>query len=135
MEPRLHLLLVMKKEIKNLNYLEMTPVRLYSHEADAEGLVNVLIPRFTNKYLVKLIQPRLKDPFVRVRFDELGSFTWDCLDGVSKVREISTAISEKFGEKAHPTDERVLKFLSQLYRYKFISFNELIERKEPWVKF
>jgi hypothetical protein len=113
-----------KKELSNINYLELTPGRLFEHVIEENGKVSVLIPRFTNFLLVKTLAPMLKSPFVKTKFDEFGSQVWLEIDGKKKVVDISSSLREKFGEKIEPVEERLTKFLTQLYNYKFVSFNE-----------
>jgi len=114
-----------KKELFDINYLELTPGRLYDHVIEENGKVSVLIPRFTNKLLIKTLSPMLKSPFVKTKFDEFGSQVWLEIDGKKKVLDISTSLKLKFGERIEPVEERLTRFLTQLYNYKFVSFNEI----------
>jgi hypothetical protein len=114
-----------EKDLSDINYLELTPGRLFDHIMEENGKVSVLIPRFTNKILIKTISPMLKSPFVKTIFDEFGSQVWLEIDGKKKVLDISTSLKQKFGERIEPVEERLTKFLTQLYNYKFVSFNEI----------
>jgi hypothetical protein len=114
-----------KKDLSDINYLQLTPGRLFDHVMEDNGKVSVLIPRFTNKILVKTLVPMLKSPFVKTMFDEFGSQVWLEIDGKKKVLDISTGLRQKFGERIEPVEERLTKFLTQLYNYKFVSFNEI----------
>lgn len=113
------------KELKNVNYLELTPVRNYKFVTEEDGRVSVLIPRFTNKILVSLIASRMKNPDVKVVLDEFGSGVWLEVDGTKNVNRICELMSAKFGERIQPAVERVTKYFSQLYNYQIISFKEL----------
>ena len=114
-----------KKELSDINYLELTPGHLFDHVIEGNGNVSVLIPRFTNKILVKTLTPMLKSPFVKTKFDEFGSQVWLEIDGKKKVLDISANLKQKFGERIEPVEERLTRFLTQLYNYKFVSFNEI----------
>lgn len=114
-----------KKNSDYLNILEMIPFRIYSHETADNGMVSVLIPRFHNKILAKIFNSLVRDPFVRVKFDNFGSSAWLEIDGQKNVFTISQNLLQKHGEKIQPVNERVSKFLNQLYIYKFINFNEM----------
>ncbi|HEY6906081.1 MAG TPA: PqqD family protein [Ignavibacteriaceae bacterium] len=114
-----------KKKSNPPNILELTPFRIYSHETADNGNVSVLIPRFHNRFLAKMLNSRLRDPYVRVKFDEFGSSAWLEIDGQKNVYAITRVLLEKHGEKIQPVIERVSKFLNQLYIYKFINFNEM----------
>lgn len=115
-----------KKNINaSINYLELTPKRNYDHEIEASGKVSVLVPRFKNKFLVDLLVPRLKSPYIKAKLDEFGSVTWLEINGNNKVSDISGTLTHKFGDKIQPVNERLTKFLTQLYKYNFISFKEI----------
>jgi hypothetical protein len=114
-----------KDELSKINYLELTPVPLFEHIVEEDGKVSVLIPRFTNKVLVKIITPMLKSPYVKTMFDDFGSHVWREIDGNRKVSDIANSFREKFGDKGEPSEERVTKFLTQLYKYKFLTFKEI----------
>jgi hypothetical protein len=114
-----------KKNASSINYLELTPKRAYDHEIESSGKVSVLVPKFKNKIMVDLLMRRLKSPFIKAKLDEFGSLTWIEMDGTKKVNEISESLTSKFGEKVQPVDERLTKFLTQLYKYNFITFKEI----------
>jgi hypothetical protein len=113
-----------RKILKELNYLELTPFRILNHEVEQNGLVTVLLPKFKNKFLASFV-PRNKSHYVSIHLDELGSAVWLEMDGIKKVGEIIDILTEQLGEKIHPADERITKFLTNLYQNKFIGFKEL----------
>jgi hypothetical protein len=112
------------KKTKVINYLELTPIRNREF-VEEEGKITILIPKFKNNYLKSLI-PKKKSPNFHINFDELGSATWKKIDGEKKVEVIANELAEIFGDKIAPAEERVTKFLSQLYQHKFIKFKELM---------
>lgn len=114
-----------KKNESPLNYLELTPFPLYKHEENGEGLINVLVPKFTDRIFGRILQPRLKNPYIRANLDEFGSVTWGLMDGQNKVLIIADKLVEKFGDKIQPVHTRLTSFLTHLYRNGFITFNEL----------
>jgi len=116
-----------KKEAP-LNYLETTPNRKYEHELLDDGIIHVLVPRFTDRILGKYLQPKLKSPYIRANLDEFGSATWLLMDGKTKVDSIADKLTEQFGESIQPVHPRLTFFLTHLYKAGFITFNEL-ERK------
>ncbi len=113
-----------KKSSGELNYLELTPYRKYEHKIKDDGLIDILVPRFTDKILSKIIQPRLKNPHIRANLDELGSAAWLVIDGNRKVGEIIELLDESMGEKIQPSQSRITLFLSYLHRNGFINFKE-----------
>ena len=113
------------KRLKNANYLDLTPIRLEKEEIDSENLVTILIPKFKNNFAKKYIVPRLKSNLIKLKLDELGSESWLTIDGMKKVGEIAKELSLKLGEKIHPAEERLTKFLTVLYEQRLITFNEI----------
>jgi len=111
------------KKSSNINYLELTPLtaKEFTYE---NGFVTILIPKFKNA-LFKSMIPKKKSPYIKIKLDELGSGVWIAIDGIKKVENIVTELSEQFGEKIHPAEERIIKYLSELYGHKFIGFKEL----------
>ncbi len=114
-----------RKILKNANYLELHPIRIHKEEIDKENLVTILIPKFTNKFLVKYFVPKMKSPVIKLKLDELGSSAWLLFDGKKNVGTIAASLTEKFGDKIQPVNERLTKFLTGLYEQKLISFTEI----------
>ena len=73
--------------------------------------------------------PGGKSDSFRIHLDELGSATWLAIDGKNSVAEICLILDEQFGEKIHPVETRVTKFLTLLYDQRYITFKELISDK------
>jgi hypothetical protein len=114
-----------RKILKNVNYLEITPYRIHSEEVDENGLVTVLIPKFKRKIAVNALTRLGKPLIIRIKLDEFGSETWLQLNGRQNVSAISKKLIQKFGEKIQPVEERLTRFLTNLYLQGFISFNEI----------
>ncbi|HPI21190.1 MAG TPA: PqqD family protein [Candidatus Kapabacteria bacterium] len=114
-----------KNKFENLNYLELTPIANYTYEKKDSGLINVLVPRFTDKFLGKYLQPRLKNKYIKANLDDIGTATWLLINGNNKVHQIANDLNEQFGEKIHPVNERLTQFLTQLYQAGFITFTEI----------
>lgn len=114
-----------KKINSSINYLELTPKRVYNYEVESSGKISVLVPKFKNKLLVNFLAPKLKAPYIKAKLDDFGSLTWIEMDGTKNVESISQLLTDKFGDKVQPVNERLTKFLTQLYQYNFITFNEI----------
>jgi hypothetical protein len=114
-----------KKIDTTINYLELTPVHSYDHVIEENGLVSVFVPKFDIKWLDNIMSKIIKSRFFKAKLDEFGTATWLEMDGNKSVQLISEHLSEKFGEKINPVDERLTKFLSELYKYNFITFKEI----------
>ena len=116
-----------KKKIQH-NLLELTPVRDKEFTQD-NGRVTIHFPKFKNKFMQSLI-PRNKPRDINIHFDEPGSEVWLVIDGKKKVLTIIRELDEKIGEKIQPAQERITKFITQLYHNRFIYFKELKKEKK-----
>ena len=114
-----------KSKKEEINYLELTPECIHGFEMRENEKVAILIPRFTSKFFGKYFLPLLKNKFIPLKLDELGSATWMQIDGKKNVQIICEELKEKLGEKIQPAEERVTLFLTELYKNKFIRFIEL----------
>jgi hypothetical protein len=114
-----------KKIDTSINYLELTPVRNYDHVIEQNGLVSVFVPKFDIKWIDRIMSKIIKSRFFKAKLDEFGTETWLEMDGTKSVQLVSEHLQKKFGDKINPVEERLTKFLSELYKYNFITFIEL----------
>lgn len=114
-----------KKILKSVNTLDLTPIRVYSEEKDQDELVTVIVPKFRNKLVVKLISPNLKSDHFKIKFDKFGSAVWLKMNGKTKVDQIIKDLKKKFGDDIQEEAERTTKFIFNLYEQGFISFKEI----------
>ena len=86
---------------------------------DSEGKVTLAIE---NKgFFHRLTQKLLKKPKVSyIHLDEMGSFLWPLIDGITNLIELGKAVENQFGAKAHPPYERLVKYFQILESYTFI---------------
>ncbi|MGE5432719.1 MAG: PqqD family protein [Syntrophomonadaceae bacterium] len=119
-----------KKILKEANYLELTPYRVYREEVDENGIVTVLVPKFTNRLLAKYLLPRLKSTHFKIKLDEIGSATWMQIDGKKNVQQIADILDGIFGDKIQPVYERLTRFFTRMYMEGYISFNEIKKEGE-----
>jgi hypothetical protein len=86
---------------------------------EREGGVTLLRPRFgrgrLGRHLERLFGSR---PF-RLHLEEVGSFVWRRCDGATRVADIAHALSDEFGDKVAPVEERLVLFLRQLVRGRY----------------
>lgn len=114
-----------KEALKDKNLMELIPVRNYEHNKKEDGLIDVLVPRFTDKFFGKYLQPKMKNKHIRANLDAVGSFTWEQIDGNNTVYQISENLKQHFGEEGLPDHvQRLAFFISQLFRNNFIYFKE-----------
>jgi hypothetical protein len=117
-----------RKILKRANYLELTPVRLMDQKIRDDGMVDILMPRFKNKFWREVYRNSKKGEFIYIHLDQLGSAIWQLIDGKRNVTSICSQIINDHPEKIQPVQEaeaRVTKFLSRLYQEKYISFIEI----------
>lgn len=94
--------------------------RALEWEDGPDGGAVLLVPRFRRGPLSKWLQPKLCRPFIRVRLDEIGSFVWRQLDGKTNFENLVDAMKGHFGQKVEPAADRLQKFLTILYKDKFV---------------
>jgi hypothetical protein len=114
-----------RRVLKNTNTFDLTPTYLVNHEIGENNLVTVLMPKFQNKITRKLLETKLKSPHIKIKLDELGSAVWLAIDGKKNVGVIAGELVASLGDKIQPVEERLPKFLTQLYEQRLITFEEL----------
>ena len=115
-----------KNKLAELNILDLTPIRLLQHKVKSDGLIDVLVPRFKIKFLQKLI-PKHRNQYINANLDELGSATWELIDGRHTATEIANILNKKF-ENTEQIHQRVGLFLQNLNKNNFITFVEIIDK-------
>lgn len=100
---------------------------MHEHETDSNSQVTLIIPKFKKKFVVKYFVPMMKSPNIKLKLDEYGSFVWLNIDGNTPVGTIAKKMTEKFGDRILEVDNRISKYMTQLYEQRFITFTELIK--------
>jgi hypothetical protein len=119
-----------KSALNEVNLLELTPVKVYTEETDADGNVIVLIPKFKNQILVKYLMPKMKSRYFKLKLDKFGSGVWVLLNGNNNVKFIAEELINKFGDEIQPVYDRLPKFMTMLYSNKLITFKEIDKQGE-----
>ncbi|MFH1829347.1 MAG: PqqD family protein [Pseudomonadota bacterium] len=94
--------------------------RTIEWEDGPENGAVLLVPRFRKGPLAKWLQPKLRRPHIRVKLDDIGSFAWRRMDGSTPFYKIVDAMKKEFAEKVEPAEDRLKKFMTILYKDKFI---------------
>jgi len=118
-----------RKILKNVNYLDLTPVRLMKDRLTENGKIDILLPRFNNNFWNQVYKNSKKGEYIYIHLDEIGSAIWNSIDGNRNVQAICHEMQDKHPDDLHPaeeTEKRVTDFLSLLYREKYISFREIL---------
>ncbi len=112
----------MKKQTEPApNLMDFIPTRSLQWETIGEDQVVLLVPKFREGILAKLLNPRISKPNIKVKLDAYGSYFWKLCDGKTTVFGISEKMKEKFGEDFDPHYGRVKSFMTQLIQDKFIT--------------
>lgn len=104
-------------------WLKLYPIQNVEFEKNDEERIVLLVPHQEN-WLTKKLLPAPKKPAGRIKLDEIGTFVWELCDGNLSAGSISKKLEEKFGERVHPSDERTVIFLQQMYQQQFIQVYE-----------
>lgn len=116
-----------RRILKNTSALDLIPIRLHEHILEENGNVTIIVPKFKNSRFARFAIPASKSMHYSIHLDELGSAVWIAMDGKKNTSEICNELTQLFGDKIHPVEERVVKFLSGLYHNKHISFKQIEE--------
>ncbi len=107
----------MKKKENFLDYIPSINTKNTWDEKDGIVTINMVHRGFYHK----LAQKVFKTPKIsRIDLDEFGSFVWKSIDGNKTVYEIAMLVKEKFGDKAEPLYERLVKYFQILKNNKFV---------------
>jgi Coenzyme PQQ synthesis protein D (PqqD) len=99
---------------------EVVVQRAVIWEDGRDGTAVLLVPRFRKGLFARWLMPRMTRPHIRVRLDEIGSFAWRMMDGATPFNRIAQAMQERFGARAEPAEERLMKFLTILRKDEFV---------------
>ncbi len=106
-----------------VDLLELEPVRCVPWQESVDGKVIIDRPPPPVRGLRGLIERAnwLVTPR-RIRLDDLGSFAWRRLDGVTKVRTLAGVMREAFPDSRHQIEERLGAYLRAMRRLRVIDF-------------
>ena len=116
---------------KKQNYLDFIPVvnTKNTWSEDEKGIVTIhMVHRgFYDKIAQKFFHtPRVS----HIKLDEYGSFLWKEIDGVQTVGDLALKMKERFGKKAEPLYDRLVKYMQILRNNEFILFRGKDKVKE-----
>lgn len=117
-----------RRILKKTSALDLVPVRIRGHEAEEDKIV-VLVPKYESR-IYHIFSSRLKELHFRIRLDQLGSATWEAMDGNRSVRDISDHLKEHPVLKQHDLselDDRLSKYMTMMYERRFITFRQIME--------
>lgn len=78
----------------------------------------------------KFLQKYLKGPeYMRYKLDKIGTSIWQLCDGTYTIKDICSAMEEKYKEEIEPASQRVIGFINML-----LQRNLIFIRKEKMTK-
>lgn len=116
-----------RKILRSTSVDDLVPVRVHGHTL-VDGRVVILSPKFKSKWMHNLF-PSTAAMFYRIKLDELGSISWECISGEKTVNEISLEVQNVMKERGIDTadaEKRVSKFMSLLYDWRYITFRQIL---------
>jgi hypothetical protein len=101
-----------KIALRKANALELIPVKLVKAANENIMPITLLIPRFRNRFMTKIIN---RSQYFTVSLDETGSKVWLLIDGKRNIQQIT----QELCSPEEPSDEwlkRVVGFVTSLYK-------------------
>lgn len=112
-----------RKEKKEDNFLLYIPKKKHLTWEIEKKQVKLIFyhDRAIEKFMRWLVKKsRVSD----ILLDEIGSSTWNLIDGVNSVYDISEKLFEMYGERCNPNNQSLIMFLRHLNRKGWISFDK-----------
>lgn len=100
--------------------LDVYPVQVMEYEEN-DKLITVLYVNPNPNRFERLLFKKQLNKTKKIDFDDIGSFIWIKCDGKTKISEIIELVQKEFGEKIEHAEERVILFVKQLSRGRFIN--------------
>ncbi len=110
---------------KKENYLDYIPVHnaAYTYTKNKRGLIIIRVPN--TGWINRVAQRFFGMPEVStIRLDTYGSYVWEQIDGKRDVQDLACVMKERFGQKAEPLYERLIRFIETLRENKYIHLNK-----------
>jgi len=104
----------------SVNLLDVKPQRTAQWVQEGVDTVVILIPKFSNPFLVRWLLPYLKRQNFRLTLDRYGSAFWNTCDGTLTVADVIAEMKRRFPEEESSMAERVIGFTRHLFREQFI---------------
>ena len=106
------------------NALDLIPLPRCEWTCGDDGRVTLVVPRFKQEWLLKLIRRLKRSETVKVHLDETGSRVWREIDGKRSIEEIGKSLDAKEDETVQQRYERLSAFMMILHRNQFVAFRE-----------
>jgi hypothetical protein len=112
-----------RKDMEDVNLLEVVPVRVAEAERAEDGRVVILRPLPTGTWPRRWLDRLLYEMSTkRIRLDVLGSAAWYAMDGKRTVGEVAQVLRAEFGEEADEAEERLSRLVTAFRSQEFVAF-------------
>jgi hypothetical protein len=116
------------RRFAGIDFMDLIPAPRVEHETGHdEGQVTLLIPRYSDPILGRIVQPRLSEgkKYIRLPLESRGALLWLHMDGKARVGDLVILLGENFADDQQDVAERLSGYLYALWENKFISFTNL----------
>lgn len=107
------------------DFKELYPFQSCESETNNE-LITLLYRKKKPTFIEKIFFKKYINKIYKVDLDEIGSYVWQQIDGKNSVGDIINKLENKFGKELVQAEQRVILFIQQLYKNKFI---QLFQRR------
>ena len=105
-----------------MDNLDRIPYKNVDYEYDEKNK-NYIILMSHEGLNHKIAQKLFKRPKItRVKFKGIGNIVWESINGENSIEDIAKILKETYGEKSEPLYERLLIYLDNLEKNKFIKY-------------
>ncbi len=116
------------RRFAGIDFMDLIPMPRVAHEIEPDdGRVFLLIPRYTDAVLGRLVQPRLSEEkkFIRLPLEDRGALMWPHMDGKTSVGDLVALLGASFEGDQQDIAERLSGYLYAMWENKFIKFSNL----------
>ena len=109
--------------MKQDSALSCQPRRLLEWRENHTGQAVLLRPKLGRSPLARWCSKYLRNPYYRIRLDDIGTLVWKSCDGSTTLSSILQSMREHFGTGVEPAEERLWRFLQTMRRSRLIELS------------
>lgn len=117
------------KILKGENALDLIPIAKHGYIQGENDLIVLQIPKFKNEKFARWFIPKHKSIYYSIKMDDLGTKVYCLIDGKRSIARICNLINDNEESPIENLEERAVSFLVRLYKYRFITFDQLLKNK------
>lgn len=120
-----------KPEQQSGNFLDLIPAYNNNWDTAEDGRIYLLVPRWKNKLMKKIMLRFGRSEFVKVYFDQTGTKVWAKIDGKRTIGQIGADMELEKDETEEQKYNRLGQFFGILARNKFVGLKDSINGGSP----